>query len=160
VRVQSFVPQDQAFGVATGIEATVIVPEIPQHPFKGKVTRIADALQPGTRTLLAEIDISNPDGVMTPGAYCTVDLQIPRRAPSFIVPANAVIFNQNGVQVAVAENGEVRLRKIVIARDFGTEVEVRDGVKDGDEVVVNPPVDIRDGERIRIRDGQVAPKAQ
>ena len=58
IRAQVFVPQDQAFELRPGVEAVVRVPEIPDRTFPGKVTRIADALQPGTRTLLTEIDIA------------------------------------------------------------------------------------------------------
>ena len=118
------------------------------------MTRIADALQPGTRTLLTEIDIANPDGVLQPGTYCMVELQVPRAAPALLVPAGAIIFNQNGLQVAVAEDGVARLHKITVARDLGTEVEVRDGVKAGDQVILNPAVDLRDGDRVN-----VAPRA-
>src|SRR5271165_6497617 len=57
IRVFVYVPQDAAFGVAPGVDAIVRVPEIPNREFPGKVTRIADALQSGTRTLLTEIDI-------------------------------------------------------------------------------------------------------
>jgi len=67
IRVRVYVPQDAAFGVAPGIDAMVRVPEIPDREFRGKVTRIADALQAGTRTLLTEIDIPNPDGALAPG---------------------------------------------------------------------------------------------
>ena len=109
-----------------GIEAVVHVPEIPDRSFTGTVTRIADALQPGTRTLLVEIDIANPDGALPSGTYCTVDIHIPRKLPSLLVPAAAVIFNHDGLQVAVVEDGIVRLHKVVVARDLGTEVEVRD----------------------------------
>ena len=55
---------------------------MPGRDFPGKVTRIADALQPGTRTLLTEIDVPNPDGALQPGIYCTVELEIPRKTPS------------------------------------------------------------------------------
>src|SRR4029079_4295077 len=74
IRTQVFVPQDAAFGVRPGIDAVVKVPEIPDRSFPGTVTRIADALQPGSRTLLTEIDIPNPDGALAPGIYCTVEL--------------------------------------------------------------------------------------
>jgi multidrug efflux pump subunit AcrA (membrane-fusion protein) len=70
--------KDEAFGVAPGVEAVVRVPEIPGRDFPGKVTRIADALQPGTRTLLTEIDAPNPDHALSPGVYCNVELKIPR----------------------------------------------------------------------------------
>src|SRR5262249_32694560 len=73
IRTQVYVPQDQAFGLSPGVDAVVRVPEIPDRTFPGKVTRIADALQPGTRTLLAEVDIPNPDGALTAGMYCRIE---------------------------------------------------------------------------------------
>ena len=86
IRTQVFVPQDEAFGVAPGVDADIRVPEIPGRTFAGKVTRIATALQPGSRTLLTEIDVPNPDGLLSPGIYCTVELSIPRRTPSMTIP--------------------------------------------------------------------------
>src|ERR1700728_2031654 len=128
IRTQVFVPQDEAFGVAPGVDAVVRVPEIPDRAFPGKVTRIATALQPGSRTLLTEVDVPNPDGALSPGIYCTVELLIPRKTPSMIIPADAVVFDENGQHVAVVENGIVHLQKISVVRDFGTEVEVQQGV--------------------------------
>jgi RND family efflux transporter MFP subunit len=151
IRTQVFVPQDQACGVQPGIEAAVYVPEIPDRIFPGKVTRIADAIQPGSRTLLTEIDIPNPDGALTPGIYCTIELRIPRKTPSFKVSADAVIFNESGLQVAVVENGVVHLRKIGVVRDLGREVLGNSGVKRGDQVILNPAVDLAQGSKVRVR---------
>jgi RND family efflux transporter MFP subunit len=157
IRAQVYVPQDQAFGLTPGVKAVLQVPEIPGRTFPGTVTRIADALAPGTRTLLTEIDIPNPDGVLTPGTYCTVELQIPRKTPSFSVSADAIIFNADGLQVAVVENGIAHIRKISVARDLGTEVEVRDGVKQGDLVILNPPVELAEGSKVQISPAAVGP---
>jgi RND family efflux transporter MFP subunit len=154
IRTQVFIPQDEAFGVGPGVDAVVRVPEIPDRGFPGKVTRIASALQPGSRTLLTEIDVPNPDGALSPGIYCTVELYIPRKTPSMIIPADAVVFDQNGLHVAVVENGTARLQKIHIARDFGTEVEVHDGVKAGDQVILNPMIDLADGSKVTVRSVQ------
>jgi len=148
IRIQLYVPQDEAFGVEPGVRAVVHVPEIPDRSFPGTVTRIARALQPGSRTLLTEIDVPNPDGALSPGIYCTVDLHIPRKTPSFVVPAGAIVFNENGLHVAVVDKGTIHLQKISIARDFGKEVEVRQGIKAGDRVVLNPTVDLTDGSKV------------
>jgi RND family efflux transporter MFP subunit len=148
IRIQLYVPQDEAFGVAPGVQAVVHVPEIPNRSFPGTVTRIARALQPGSRTLLTEIDVPNPDGTLSPGIYCIVDLHIPRKTPSFVVPADAIVFNENELHVAVVDNGTVRLQRISIARDFGKEVEVQQGLKAGDRVVLNPMVDLTDGRKV------------
>ena len=151
IRIQVYVPQDQAFGLAPGVEADVRVPEIPDRTFPGKVTRLADALSSGTRTLLTEIDVPNPDEELSPGVYCTVELHIPRKVPSLIVPSEAIVFNADGLRVAVIENGTAHFYKVTVTRDFGTSVEVSDGVKAGDQVILNPPVDLADGSKVQAR---------
>ena len=156
LRIQLYVPQDEALSVAPGVEAIVRVPEIPGREFLGTVTRIADALAPGTRTLLTEIDVPNPDRALSPGLYCNVELKIPRKTPSLIVPSDAVVFNSAGLTVAVVENGVARFHKITVARDFGTTVEVTQGVKEGDQVILNPAVDLTDGQKVQIKPGPPA----
>jgi RND family efflux transporter MFP subunit len=151
MRIRLYVPQDAAFGVKPGVDALVRVPEIPDRIFAGKVARIADALDPATRTLTTEIDVPNPDRELSPGIYCTVELKVPRRTPSLIVPAGAIVFDRDGLHVLVVEDGVVHSRKITEVRDLGTEVEVSSGVKQGDEVVLTPPIDLEDGGRVRIR---------
>jgi RND family efflux transporter MFP subunit len=151
IRIQLYVPQDEAFGVAPGTEAVVRVPEMPGHDFPGTVTRIADALQPGTRTLLTEIDVPNPDHALSPGVYCQVELRIPRKTPSLIVPSEAIVFNRNGLSVAVVNDGVAHFQPVTVVRDFGTTVEVNAGVKDGDQVILNPSVDLGDGHKVTIR---------
>jgi RND family efflux transporter MFP subunit len=150
IRVFVYVPQDAAFGVAPGVDAIVRVPEIPNREFLGKVTRIADALQSGTRTLLTEIDIPNSNDALAPGVYCTVELKIPRQTPSLVVPAEGIIFNRNGLQVAVVYDGKAEIRTIRVARDFGTWVEADAGVMFGDRVILNPPVNLVDGGQVRV----------
>ncbi|MCP3407232.1 efflux RND transporter periplasmic adaptor subunit [Bradyrhizobium sp. CCGB01] len=151
IRTQVFVPQDEAFGVGPGVDADIHVPEIPGRSFPGKVTRIASALQPGSRTLLTEIDVPNPDGALSPGIYCTVELSIPRKTPSMMVPSDALVFDQNGLHVAVVRNDIVHLQHVSIARDFGTSVEVREGVQPGDQVILNPAVNLAEGSKVTIR---------
>jgi RND family efflux transporter MFP subunit len=156
IRIWVYVPQDAAFGVAPGIDAVVRVPELPDRDFSGKVTRIADAQQSGTRTLLTEIDLPNPDGALRSGIYCMVELKIPRRTSSFVLPADAIIFNRNGMQVAVVSDGKAEIRKVGVKRDMGTQVEVDSGVKAGDQVIVNPPVNLVDGGKVQPRPAAAA----
>jgi RND family efflux transporter MFP subunit len=151
IRTYVHVPQDAAFGLEPGVGAKVRVPEIPGREFPAKVTRVADALEPNTRTLLAEVDIPNPDGALSPGIYCAVELDILRKVPSLTVPADAVVFNADGLRVAVLENGTAHFQKIAVTRDLGTAVEVSEGVKPGDQVILNPPVNLAEGEKVDVR---------
>ena len=155
IRAQVFVPQDLALGVAPGIDAILHVPEVPDRAFPGKVTRIAKALAPGTRTLLTEVDIPNPDGTVTPGTHCNIELRIPRKMPGLLVPAEAIILNGGALEVAVVRDGIAHIEKISVARDLGTEVEAAAGVVEGDQVIVNPPVGLAGGARVSIRSESV-----
>jgi RND family efflux transporter MFP subunit len=157
IRVWVYVPQDAAFGVASGIDAIVRIPELPDREFQGTVTRIADALQSGTRTLLTEIDLPNPDGALRPGVYCMAELKVPRKTRSFVVPSDAIIFNRNGMQVAVATDGKAEIRKVKVTRDLGTRVEVNSGIGAGDQVILNPPVDLVDGSKVQARTNVAGP---
>jgi multidrug efflux pump subunit AcrA (membrane-fusion protein) len=150
IRAQVFVPQDLAFGVSLGIDAVLHVPEMPDRAFPGNVTRTANALAPGTRTLLTEVDIPNPDGTVIPGTHCMIELRIPRNTPGLLVPAEAIILNGRALEVAVVRGGIAHIEKISVARDFGTEVEAAAGVVEGDQVIVNPPVGLADGARVSI----------
>jgi hypothetical protein len=67
------------------------------------------------------------------------------------VPADATIFNQNGLQVAVVEGGMAHIHKVSVTRDLGTQVEVDDGVKQGDLVILNPPANLSEGSKVRAR---------
>jgi RND family efflux transporter MFP subunit len=151
IRVWVYVPQDAAFGIAPGVDAIVRVPELPDREFPGKVTRIADALQSGTRTLLTEIDIPNPDGTLPPGIYCSVELKVPRKTPSFTIPAEALLFNRNGLQAAVVKDGKAEIRTVRVARDLGTRVEVDAGLRAGELVILNPPVTLVNGSAVQPR---------
>ena len=76
-------------------------------------------------------------------------LNVPRKSPSLLVPADATIFNQNGLQVAVVQDGTTHIRKISVVHDMGTQLEVNAGVERGDKVILNPPVNLTEGSKVR-----------
>jgi multidrug efflux pump subunit AcrA (membrane-fusion protein) len=67
------------------------------------------------------------------------------------VPAEAIIVNRNGLQVAVVEDGKAEIRKVNVTRDMGTQVEVDGGVKPGDQVILNPMVNLAEGSKVAVR---------
>ena len=86
-------------------------------------------------------------------AGCLDDLVIDevKCEPSFVVPADAIIFNSNGMQVAVVNDSKADIRKVRVTRDFGTRIEVETGIKAGDQVILNPPVNLVHGSRVQVR---------
>jgi RND family efflux transporter MFP subunit len=143
------VPQGNADSVRVGQQAVLKVPDLPGRAFSGTVTRTASALDPATRTLLVEIQMPNP-GVLMPGMYTQVDLSLPQKEPSLIIPGDTLVVRPDGPQVAVvAADGRVRFTRIKLGRDFGDRLEVLSGLQDGQRLVVNPSDDIREGVQVK-----------
>jgi hypothetical protein len=80
-----------------------------------------------------------------------VELKIPRKTPSLIVPSEAIVFNRDGLSVVVVKDGIAGIRALTVVRDLGTTVEVSAGVKDADQVILNPPIDLIEGQKVNIR---------
>jgi RND family efflux transporter MFP subunit len=148
LRTQIYVPQDAVFSLKNGVAAEIRVPEIPGRVFHGTVARNANALTPGTRTRLTEVDVDNSDGTLFPGLYCTVRLFIPQAQPVISIPAQALIFDKSGLSAAVFDDGIVRIRHLNLLADNGAEVDVRSGLEPEDKIILNPPINIRDGMRV------------
>jgi multidrug resistance efflux pump len=88
MRVFCDVPESQSAGVAVGAEADVKLYGLGGQIVKGKVTRLADAIEPATRTMRTEVDLPNPTGVLRPGMYAqvTIRLQPPPIADAAAAP--------------------------------------------------------------------------
>ena len=148
LRVQVYVPQEYFFGLKDGQDATITVPQLPGRVFHGRVARNAAALATDTRTLLAEVDVDNRDNALSAGLYGIVHLAVPRFAPVVSLPTQAVIFDKNGLSAAVVEDGRIAIRHLDVAEDDGAQVQVRGGLKDGDRVILNLPVDLTPGMKV------------
>jgi RND family efflux transporter MFP subunit len=146
LRVFVNVPQVFAIGIKVGQGAVVYRREYPQKQFKGKVTRTADALDPGTRTLLTEVQVPNPDNALRPGMYLQVKFVFDRDVVSVLIPAAALATRTGGPRVAVLdEHHVVHYRTVDLGRDYGAEIEVITGLKAGETVVVHPGDDVPEG---------------
>jgi RND family efflux transporter MFP subunit len=147
------VPQAEAPYIKPGQQADLSFVEHPARKFPGHVARTSNAIDSTSRTLLTEVDIDNKNGELFPGAYVTVHMDIPGTGTtgSVKVPANTLIFRAHGMQVAVVgQDNKVHLKPVDIGRDFGNEVELVNGVTKDDNVVVNPPDSLGDGQDVKI----------
>ncbi|WP_200931858.1 efflux RND transporter periplasmic adaptor subunit [Methylobacterium sp. Leaf85] len=149
LRVVVNVPQNLAVGVSPGVAATIKVPQIPDRTFSGKVERSSVALLTSSRTLTTQVDVPNGDGSLRPGLYVYVTLKVPRTGRNTVIPAEGLVFNQRGTQVAISrDDGTVEWRGVHIQRDLGTTIEIDQGLDGGEQIVLSPPVDLRDGQKM------------
>src|ERR1017187_5358588 len=131
------VPQADAGNVRVGQHASLSVPDLGGRKFSGLVTRTSNALDPASRTLLAEVQVDNAGGALMPGMYSEVDLAVPRKDPPLIIPADTLVVRSDGPQVAVVgSDGVVHFKLIHLGRDFGDRIEVLDGLAEGQMLAV------------------------
>ncbi len=149
LRVTVHVPQTSSNGIHDGLSADVTLPQMPNRTFTGKIARSSVALLDSARTLTTEVDVQNPDGALRPGAFVNVAFSVPRERPNVMLPAEALVFNQNGLQVITVQDDQAHYQKVAIYRDFGKSVELRDGLTGGEHVVVNPPTDLPEGGKVK-----------
>jgi len=149
LRVYIDTPQSLAPFVHDGSPATVTVNEFPGRKFEGRVTRHPTALTSATRTMLTEIDLPNSDQVLYPGMYAMVELHVAIPAGVPMVPDDALIFRDGKPFVPVVRNDQLTLAPVTLAYDNGIDVEVTEGISDGDMVALNVGQSARDGEPVR-----------
>jgi RND family efflux transporter MFP subunit len=151
LRVYVNVPQVNAPDAKNGVMATLTMPQYPGRKFQGRLVRSADAVDPGTRTLLAEVDVDNRDGELLPGSYTEVHLHTSNPAPALNVPVSALILQPDGLYVATVDaHNMVHLVHVIAGRDLGASIEIVNGLKPGQPVIANPPDSLTDGEKVRV----------
>ena len=150
LRVFVAVPEVYSRAARPGSTATLTLDEFPGRLFKGALVRNANAIDLASRTLLVEVDVDNPGGELLPGAYVFVHLKLPEQIASATVPANALLFRAEGLQVAMVRDGRAQLVLVTIGRDYGTTVEIVSGLQPTDQVIVAPSDSLTSGTRVRI----------
>jgi len=154
LRVYVSVPQGDAPSIKRGMSAYVTLQEFPGQKFTGKVVRTADAIDPATRTLLTEIDVPNKGDRLLPGAYAQVSFAVPVQTVRITVPVNALLFRSEGPRIAVVgSDHKVHLKPIMIGRDFGTKLEILNGLTAQDQIVLNPADSLEEGQQVNVKSG-------
>ena len=161
LRVYVSVPQVYAPDAKAGAVATLGLPQFPGKTFKGKLVRTSDAVDPATRTLLAEIEVENRGGELLPGSYTQVHLHVSTSAPAMVIPVSAAILEPDGLRVAVVDsNQRAHLVRVTPGRDSGATIEIVAGLDPGQKIIANPPDSLTDGEQVRVVQRAGAANAQ
>lgn len=122
--------------VAVGQEVTIRPHGYTDRVFIGEIALIYPQINPATRTARARIELPNPDGVLLAGMYVEAEIATGAAKPVVAVPASAVI-DSGERQVVVVDKGEGRFepRDVRLGARGDGFVEIREGIKEGDQVV-------------------------
>jgi RND family efflux transporter MFP subunit len=152
LRVYVFVPQENAASMREELKAKILVQERPGQDFEGTVTRTAGALDPTSRTMQVEVQVPNHDGKLYAGMYGQVKFLLPDDNAPIVVPSDAFVFRSQGPQVVTVTNdNRIHWQKIIVGRDFGTQLEVLDGLAENTKVVINPSDDLVEGVQVQVK---------
>jgi RND family efflux transporter MFP subunit len=149
LRVFVNVPEQDIRAAQSGTAALNLT-EFPGRTFTGTIARNSNAIDPTSRTLLVEVDVDNPTGELLPGAYVMVHFKLPGSGSALTVPANTLLFRTEGLRIALVRNDKAELVPVHVGRDFGDSLEVVDGLKATDSLIINPPDSLISGAPVRV----------
>jgi RND family efflux transporter MFP subunit len=154
-KLRLFVPVPEVYAneVHDGDHITVTSDALPDEKFTGTIVRNSDSIDVASRTLNVEVDIVNSEHKLFPGQYAFVHLRIPSSNSSMTLPSSALLFRAEGLRVGVIHNDRVQLAPVQIGHDYGATVEIISGLEPSDQVVLNPPDSLAQGERVRVEKG-------
>jgi RND family efflux transporter MFP subunit len=154
LRIFVSVPEVDSAAAQNGAQAPLTLDEFPGETFQGTIVRNSNAIDLNSRTLNVEVDIDNRGGRIKPGAYVFVHLKMPdnskKATTSLSIPANTLLFRSEGLRVGLVRGDHAELVPITIGRDYGSTVEVINGLKPTDQVIVNPSDSLTTGTPVRI----------
>lgn len=162
LRVYVRVPERDSAAIVPGMVATLHFTEHPGISIPATLTETAHALDPASRTLLVELKVDNSQHLLMPGSYAEVHIPLAAAASAATnpvrIPANALLFRAEGMQVAGLDpQNQVLLKPITIGRDFGKEVEVTAGLNVGDTIILNPPDSLLAGQAVKVAQAPAPP---
>jgi multidrug efflux pump subunit AcrA (membrane-fusion protein) len=147
------VPEQDALFVQTGQPVDLTFSELPGQTFKGKVVRSSDSLSQQTRTLLAEIQITDTLHRLRPGMFASAQMHYKAPGPGILISGDSLLTTARGQFVPVVENNVIQMRPVYVGRDLGTQVYITGGLQDGEVVVLNPNDAVKQGVRVSTRPG-------
>jgi RND family efflux transporter MFP subunit len=154
-KLRLFVPVPEVYSnqVRNGSRVDVTSDAVPDAKFTGTIVRNSDAIDISSRTLNVEVDVVNTEHKLLPGQYAFIHLPIPPSASSMTLPSGALLFRGEGLRVGVVRDGRVQLVPIKIGHDYGAKVEITSGLAPQDQVILNPPDSLAEGERVNVEKG-------
>jgi len=151
LRIYVRVPQNYAPYIRPDMTVSFTVPQYPGREFNASLVASAGAVAAATGTVLVQFGLDNKDGALQPGTYAEVKFPLPPGANGIRLPATALMFRDEGMQVATVDaTNHVKLKTVQISRDMGAAVDVGSGITAQDRIIDNPADALQEGDEVRI----------
>ncbi len=151
LRIVVPVPEEYVAGIARGASVAFTVPAYPGRTFSGRIARVADALDPKTRSMPVELDYMNPDRTLAPGMYPNVKWPVRSAGAELWVPRTSVVTTTERTFVIRSNGGRAEWVDVKKGAAEGDLLTVMGNLKAGDLVVKRATDEIREGSAIRAK---------
>jgi len=169
VYVDFALPQQHLQTLSTGLEARVRTDALPGREFVGKLTAINSAVDTVTRNVTLQATLENPDHALRPGMFIKIDIVLPEKHKSLVIPGSAISYAPYGDSVFVIEKQKdnktgkqsqvLRQQFVRVGEARGDFVSITTGLKAGETVVGTGVFKLRNGMAVAINN-DLAPKPQ
>ncbi len=134
IRLKLEVPERMAPWVKVGQIAEVTVEAYQNKKFRGKIWRISPTVEQAKRTFVVEVLIENPGAALKPGSYARARIPTDKIERIHVVPTRAVAYVYGTNKAFVVNDGKIDAREVKIGDRFPEEIEIVEGVADGETV--------------------------
>jgi len=169
VFVDFSLPEQYLSQLSNGLDVNVRVDALPDHDFKGKLTAVNSMVDSVTRNVTAQATLQNPEHTLRPGMFAKVDVLLPQKSKTLVIPGSAVSYAPFGDSVYVIEKKKdektgkesqiLRQQFVRVGEARGDFVAVTQGLKPGETIVSTGVFKLRNGMNVTINN-DLAPKPQ
>jgi len=135
---------------AVGPGVSLRVDAFPDREFKGNVTTIYPSLEEKTRTLMVEALVPNPEESLKAGLFAKVILHTGAAKETVVIPITALLYEEARIKVFVEDGGRAKERPVVVGGKYGELMEIAEGLKEGEKVVVAGQQNLSEGVKVHV----------
>jgi len=150
LRAVLHVPEGELSKLDVGQPATLRFDALPDRTFEGRVTLISPVVDAETGTVRVTVEVRDRSRTIKPGMFGRIQVQYDQRTDALLVPKNALVEEDNAVSVFVVDDSVARQRAVTTGYSSGDRIEIRDGLAQGDRVVLSGQTALRDSARVEI----------
>lgn len=137
--------------IRTGVRARITVDALPGRTFEAAVSRYAGALSQDTRTMRTELDLDNPEGILRPGMYASVRLELGGSPGELSVPASVIRHDDEGQSFLwTVHDGTAARTPVEIVRDDGALAVISAGLPPEAAIVLEGAAQLHEGQPVSI----------
>jgi RND family efflux transporter MFP subunit len=149
LRLRMPIPESDVAFIKSGSQVRVHVATL-KRSWSAKIVRFARALDMSTRTMTAEVDVSNPDLTLSPGMFAETEIDLEQHGSTLNVPAEALIRDGDQAHLLIVNRADqVENRSVITGIEGDNRIEILSGVSAGESVIVSGQASYQPGQHVR-----------